>query len=210
MEILKQLSSQVADKTATANRKVITRCLKNPAHLKDIARGLESGQAALAGDCTEVMTEVAKTHPEWVAPYASFLAPLLGHTATRVRWEAAHSLALTAPYAPEVIATSLVKLGEIIRTDSSVIVRDYAVDAIGNYAKTSAAAGRAAYPLLCEALTAWDGKQAGHALVGLANVAVASPEKAKAIRTLTQGFVDHPRGVVRKAARSLAAELDKR
>lgn len=52
------------------------------------------------------------------------------------------------------------------QNDASVIRRDYAVDALANYAATNQGAAESTYPLLKEALTVWNGKQAGHALRG--------------------------------------------
>ncbi len=203
MTLLSQLSSQVGDRTEYSNRKVVLACLDKPAQLAEIAHGLESKDAALLGDCAEVMTQVAELHPEWVAPHARALAALLTHKTTRVRWESMHALALVAMLAPKVIAPLLPQLGEMIRCDSSVIVRDHAVDAIANYAKTSPRAARAAYPYLKQALIAWDGKQAAHALNGLINVASVLPELSGELHTIGIRYLNHHRGVVRKAAKML-------
>lgn len=209
MSILNQLSSQVGDRTETANRIVVAQCLARRALLREVAKGLVSQDAALVGDCVEVMTEVAEAHPDWVKPYAEALASLLTAEKTRVRWEATHSLAMIAPTSPKVISPLLPRLSKMIRSDPSVIVRDHAVDAVGNYAGTSPTGAREAYPVLVQALTAWEGKQAGHALNGLRNVAQELPLKASDIRARTQAYLNHPRGVVRKAAKSLLKTLDK-
>ena len=206
---MNQLSSLVGDRTEAANRKVVAKCLARRDRLEAIVRGFESQDAALAGDCAEVMTEVAEKRPEWVTPYARVIVSLLASRTTRVRWEAAHSLALIATLVPEVIAYSLPRLGEMIRSDPSVIARDHAVDTVGNYANTSPRAAREAFPLLVEALAAWNGKQAAHALDGLANVAERLPNSSPEIRTYALSFIDHPRGVIRKAARALIKRLDK-
>jgi len=206
--ILSQLSSQVGDRTEAANRRVVARCLADPALLTEIAGGLESDDAALVGDCAEVLTEVAREHPEWVAPYAPALAGLVTHRKTRVRWEAMHALALVAMLAPSVVASLLPRLGEIIRSDKSTITRDHAVDAVGNYAGTGRRAAREAYPLLQEALEAWGGKHAARALNGLANVAAAAPELADEVRAYGERYLDHSRGVVRKAAKRLLRSLE--
>ncbi len=203
MSILDRLSSQVGDRTEAANRKVVAQCLADPALLHEVIEGLKSKDPALLGDCAEVLTEVAEERPEWVAPHARALSALLTHKTTRVRWEAMHALALIAVLVPEVIAALLPRLGEIIRNDSSVIVRDYAVDAVGNYAKISAEAAQDAYPYLQEALTAWDGKQAAHALNGLIHVTSVAPHLADELRAIGQRYLDDRRGVVRKAAKGL-------
>jgi len=199
MSLLEQLSSQVGDRTEKANRKVAAQCLANPALLTEIAEGLGSKDPALVGDCAEIFTMVAEEHPEWVAPYAATLATLLGHKKTRVRWEATHALALVAALVPHVMLSLLPELDQLIRSDRSTIVRDYAVDAVGNYAELGAAAAHDAYPLLKEALTVWDGKHAAHALEGLRNVVRALPGLAAEIRTLAEPFLDDHRARVRKA-----------
>ncbi len=203
MSILSQLSSQVGDRTEKSNLKVAEQCLDNPALLQDIAVGLDSKEAALTGDCAEVLTEVAKVHPDWVAPYAAALSKLLAHKITRVRWEAMHALALVAETVPEVIGDLLPRLQEIIRSDSSVIVRDYAVEAVGNFAGTSTLAARAAYPVLVEAITLWDEKQAAPALEGLVKVGAIEPGLAGELWKLGIRYHDHDRARVRKAAKGL-------
>lgn len=209
MDILSQLSSQVGDRTEESNRQVVARCMHDPTLLDQIVAGLQvpGNDAALTGDCAEVLTHVAGEHPEWVAPHASALIPLLSHRKTRVRWEAMHALALVADRVPGVMAGLLPRLAEIIAEDRSVIVRDYAVDAVGRYAQSSAEAARAAYPILITALTAWEGKQAAHALDGLVHVAAQAPELRDEIYALGVRYHDHGRSVVRRAARRLLKRL---
>ena len=201
--ILEQLSSQVHDRTAKSNLKAAARCIKDPALLDEIARGLKEQDAALVGDCAEVLTEVAREDPDLAARYAKDLAPLVNHATTRVRWEAMHALALVATRDPRVIASLLPRLDEIIRLDGSVIARDYAVDAVGNYAGTNMQAARAAYPLLVDALTVYKGRQAGHALAGLAKAVAADPELSDELGPVWERFADSASGVVRKAAKAL-------
>jgi hypothetical protein len=124
MSILAKLSSQVGDRSEHSNRQVVLECLDAPDLLGEIAEGLRSKDAALVGDCAEVLTQVAEQHPDWVAPYAEALAALVSHKKTRVRWEVMHALALVTASAPAVIEPLLPKLAEMIRADSSVIVRD--------------------------------------------------------------------------------------
>ena len=210
MSILDQLSSRVGERTEEANRKVAAQCLAKPALLDEVATGLKSRDAALVGDCAEVMTKVAEEHAELVAPYAEALAALLTHRNTRARWEATHALALLARPFPKVIASYLPRLGEMIQTDSSIIARDYAVTTIGNYARTSVQAAQSAYPILKKALVLWEGKHTARALGGLRNVAEVIPNLAPEIRALAKGLCDDRRGVVRKAARSLVRTIEGR
>jgi hypothetical protein len=193
---------------AKSNRDAAAKYLKEPALLNEIARGLKGQNAARVGDCAEVLTEVAREKPGLVARYAMELAPLVNHATTRVRWEAMHALALVATLDPRVIASLLPRLDEIIRLDGSVIARDYAVDAVGNYAGTDVTAARAAYPLLVDALTVYNGKQAGHALTGLAKAVAANPGLRTELGPIVERYTDNPRGVVRKAARELKKAIE--
>lgn len=208
MPILNQLSSQSGDRTETSNRRVAIRCLENPELLDEISMGLKDREAALVGDCAEVMTKVAEEQPGWVVPYADLLSTLLIHKNTRVRWEAMHALALITTATPTSISPLLPMLMDRIRTDTSVIVRDYASDAMANFASTGAAAAECAYPLLKEALTLWGGKQAGHALKGLAHVAAFVPRARTELRVIAEDYSRSDRGVVRKAAKELIKVLN--
>lgn len=208
MPILNQLSSQSGDRTETSNRRVAIRCLENPDLLDEIAMGLKDREAALVGDCAEVMTNMAEEQPEWVVPYADLLSALLIHKNTRVRWEAMHALALITTATPTSISPLLPMLMDRIRSDTSVIVRDHASDAMANYASTGAAAAECVYPLLKETLTLWGGKQAGHALKGLAHVATFIPSARTEIRKIAEDYTHSDRGVVRKAAKELIKVLD--
>lgn len=209
MSVLDGLSSQIGDRTARSNHAVAARCLDKPSLLTELVGGLDGRDAALAGDCAEVLTLVAEQRPDLVAPYAGALSPLIAHPTTRVRWEATHALALVARAVPEAIAPLLPTLGEMVRADASTIVRDYATAAIGNYAATGPAAATAACPLLLAALDTWGGKHAGRALKGLTNVARSAPAQRQELRAVAEGHADSSRGVVRKAARDLLRELDR-
>ncbi len=202
MRIVNRLSSQVGERGENANQQVAAQCLADPDLLDEIGECLESCEAALAGDCAEVMTLVAAKRPARVRPYASGLVKLLDCNTTRVRWEAMHSLAYISEVSPEVIAAILPKLNRMIQKDKSVIVRDYAVDAVAGYAKTSPEAARASFPTLKLALGVWGGKHAGHALQGLANAAIAEPALNDEVRLLAQPCLEDPRGVVHNAAQA--------
>lgn len=208
MSILTQLSSQVGDRTEVSNRKVVVQCLDDPDLLNEIAGGLSNKNAALAGDCAEVLTHVAAYHPDWIAPYAPALAALVNHKNTRVRWETVHALSMVAAYAPDVIEGLLPALAEKIRSDASVIVRDYAVDTVGRYASTGGAAAEQAYAILVTALTAWNGKQAGHALQGLAIAAALLPERTAQLKAIAAEYLQSGRPVVRKAAKDLLKAIE--
>lgn len=204
MTILSQLSSQVGDRSEAANQAVARQCLANPGLFQELVPGLQSPDASLAGDCTEVMCLAAASEPQSVANYAPLLEKLLFHRSTRVRWEAAHTLAYLAVYVPSQVASILPLLSEIIRADKSVIVRDYAIDILGNYASMDEEAAGRAYPLLVEAMAVWNGKHAGHALNGLANVAEKIPTLGPEIAALCEPYLqDQRKGVKQAALRSI-------
>ena len=201
--ILNQLSSQVGDRSESANHQVALQCQEHPELLAEIAQGLSSKEAARAGDCAEVITQVALEQPHLVAPYAGALTALLNHKNTRARWESAHALALIAALTPETIQLLLPTLAEKVRRDPSIIVRDYAVDILAGYAFSGATAAREAFPLLKEALAVWGGRHAGHALLGLVHVASTAPELRAALCEIAQEYSQSEKGVVRKAAKAL-------
>jgi hypothetical protein len=203
MSLINQLSSQTGDRTETSNRRVVVQCLNDPGLLSEIAGGLHSQDFRLVADCGEVLTKVAEYHPEWVAPYAGELAVLLNHFHTRVRWEVMHALALVVDFTPLTIETLLPKLTEMLHTDQSVIVRDYATDAIACYASTGTAAAEAAFPLLVDMLSLWNGKQAAHALQGMVIIAEHLPEKRPELHLIAEEFSRAGKPVVRKAAKAL-------
>lgn len=207
MTLLDQLSSKASGHKTGATRRVTPLCLADPALLHEIAAGLQQPDALRQADCAEVMTMTAAQRPELVAPFAAALLPLLDARATRARWEAMHALALVADRVPEVIGPTLPRLERLFQQDGSIIVRDYALDAVANYAGTSATAARQAYPVLLDALQRWEGRHVGHALPGLARVGQQLPDLRAAILAAAAPFLDHPKAVVRKAAKTLHKAL---
>lgn len=200
--ILDQLSSGSGDRSEAANLNVVAQCRADPALIADVAAGLAEKDAALVGDCAEVLTHLAAEHPDWVTPHAPALAALLTHKKPRVRWEAMHALAFVAGSAAEAITPLLPRLRSIVQEDASIIVRDYAIDALSNYAACNAQTAAEAYPLLQEALIAWEGRHAGHALPGLAHVATHLPERRDDIQAAIRPCLEDKRAVIRKAAKA--------
>ncbi|TNJ65149.1 hypothetical protein FE784_16240 [Paenibacillus hemerocallicola] len=209
MSLVTQLSSQVGDRTEEANRAAAERCLEHPELLGEIAEPLAGKDAALIGDCAEVMTKVAERRPALVVPYFAQLTELLSHKTTRVRWEAMHALALIAELAPERAAALLPRLEQLIRKDPSTIVRDYAIDALGQTAKAGADLAQRSYPLLREALTAWEGKHAGRALNGLREVVGQAPRLALEAMQIGHDYAEHAKPTVRKAAKALVKAAER-
>ena len=205
--VLTQLASAVGERTQEPNERAAKRCLARPELLEEIAAGLEGKDARLAGDCAEVMTKVAQERPELVAPFVERLVPRLWHKNGRVRWETAHAIGLTAARVPETIEKELPRLTRLIREDESVIVRDYLVDAVAAWGATSSKAARAAFPILHDAAGAFAGKHAARILGALAPIARAAPVLAGESRSLAQGFAEHSRPGVRKAAKALLKAL---
>ncbi len=207
MKILTQLSSQIGDRSG--NHQATAQCLENKSLIQEIVAGLENSDNKIVIDCAEVLTEIAKEEPTWIAPYSHLLPEILGNKNNRARWEAMHALALTAEYVPEVIEPILEQLMEIIEGDKSVIVRDYAIDAVGNYAKTSVEAAQKAYPILERASRVWEGRHGKQALNGLYNAAELMPEKKAQMQKIAGENLEHKKGTVRKAAKRLLRLVEK-
>jgi len=208
MSILDTLASRSGERTQKPNEAAALRCLDNPKLLAEIEAGLAEREAPLVADCAEVMTMVAQQRPELIAPHAQQLAKLLSHKNTRVRWESMHAIALVAHLAPKVIGALLPELDAIVRNDASVIVRDYAVQAVASYASSGAREAKQALPVLIEALTVWNGKQAHHALNGLASAVKAAPRLAPELSHIASRYIESERGVVRKGAKNLQKAIE--
>ncbi len=203
MSLINELSSQVGDRGQESNLKVAVKCLVKPELLAEVAAGLGSKDAALAGDCAEVFTKVTEQNPRLIVPYATELLKLIAHKTTRVRWEAVHALALCAQFIPQILQPRLCEIDGIIRSDKSIIVRDYSIDVVANYALAGAKQAQEAFPLLKDYLTVWEGRHAGHALVGLDNAGKMVPQLAPELRKLAEPFLENKSGVIRKAAKAV-------
>jgi len=203
MSVLSRLSSQVGDRTEESNRKVAQEALEQPSLLTEIAQGLSAADVRLVGDCAEVLTKVAEHKPELVVPYVEQLLPLLAARNTRVRWEAVHAISLAARLVPERITPIIGELAAKIRGEKSVIVRDGAVYALGEYGSTSGEAAQTVFPILTEALTAWEGKEAGKALEALAKVVATDRSLAQEAASLAEPFLTHQSPKVRRLAKKL-------
>lgn len=203
MSILEQLSSARGETAEAANKAVAREALARSEILGQVAAGLDSDNARLAGDCAEVFTEVAKEDPALAAPYADRLIPLTRHRDTRVRWEAHHALALVAALAPDQVAPLLPELAGRIEGDRSVIVRDGAIKALGEYGRSGPEAAREVFPTLQRALVAWQGKHAKLALEAMAKAATAEPALGPQVQAAARGCLAHPRANVRRLAQRL-------
>jgi hypothetical protein len=200
MSVLERLSSACGDPSEASNKAVAAEALEYPEILDEVAVGLALDDRKLLGDCAEVFTEVAKVEPVLVTPYAERLVPLLGHRDTRVRWEATHAVALVAALVPDQIAPLLPDLVAKIERDRSVIVRDCAVKALGEYGRSGPQAARQVYPLLREALEAWEGKHAKLVLEGMGKLLAVEPALGPDVQAAAQTCLDHKRANVRRLA----------
>jgi hypothetical protein len=203
MNILNGLSSQIGDRTEAANKRVAAQVLKEPMLLEQIASGLTSPDRKLAGDCAEVMTNVAAEKPELIVPYSNSLIAQIDHEDTRVRWESMHALAEIASKTPKNISTIVHKLVEKIATDKSAIVRDYAIRTLGEYGSTSAEAAHLVWPHLRKALTLWESKHAGKALEAMCNAVLADPSLKADAERIAKQFNNHRSTKIRTMARRL-------
>ncbi len=208
MTLLKKLRTQSGVKSSISNRGVADECVNNPDLLSEIADGLVSDDHGIISDCAEVMTMVAEVHPELIIPFADGLVPLLDNPKTQARWESMHALALIASYEPDLIKPSLGTIEKLIETDWSAIVVDWGIKAVGNYASTGKKAARAAWPILKKGLDAREGRHTHHALNGMAHVAKFHPYLSDEIEEIAENYIDHKRGVFKKAARSLLRRID--
>ncbi|MGC5325927.1 hypothetical protein [Brevibacillus sp. SYSU BS000544] len=203
MTILSQLSSQTGDQTEASNRHVAAHCVEQPDLLLVLGEGLTSSDQALVGDCAEVFTKVAEQKPKLIASFADQLIGLFNHKSTRVRWEAMHAISLIAPLVPEQIAPVLSKLSDMIQGDKSTIVRDYAIDCLGNYAKASVYTAQEVYPILKSVLPLWNEKHLARVLVNLCHVVKSCPSLGLEILPFAQDYSEHNKSSVKKAAKRL-------
>ncbi|HEY0839501.1 MAG TPA: hypothetical protein VGD74_04895 [Vulgatibacter sp.] len=208
MKVLDRLASAQGRRTQEPNEEVAGLCLEAPELLEQIASGLTGADARLAGDCAEVMTKVAEKDPRAVTPYAGTLVSALGHRNGRVRWESAHALALVADAAAETVEAALPTLEGLVRNHEGVIVRDYAIDAIGRWGTTSPSRATRAWGILRDALHSWGGRHAPRILGHGAALVAAQPALAGELRSVASSFADAERAGARKAAKALAKALD--
>jgi len=206
MSVLGRLSSAMGDPSEASNKAVAREALERPEILDEVAAGLEWDDRKLVGDCAEVFTEVAKENPALVAPYVDRIVPLVSHKDTRVRWESTHILALVASLVPEQVAPLMPDLVAKIEQDKSVIVRDGAVQTLGEYGRSGPEAAREVFPHLLRALDVWDGKHAKLALEAMSKLMEVEPGLKAEVRAAAQRCLDHHRANVRRLAQKLMKE----
>ena len=206
--VLDDLSSQRGERDQAANRALVERCLATPGLIEQVAAGLGQASAAIIPDCAGVLTTVAKSRPDLVAPHAERLVPLLHHKTSKVRWQAMQALAQVAGHRPELIAPLLPCLMATVEADASIIARDKATDAIAAYAGTSPSAAHEATPYLVKILSIANGRFASRALHGLRLAVISAPDLADQVAPIADKYLDHHRGVARTAAKRLRQQID--
>lgn len=120
-----------------------------------------------------------------------------------MHWEAVHAVALVARLVPERITAIIGDLAAKIRGDKSVIVGDGAAYALGEYGSTSGEAAQTVFPILTEALTAWEGKQAGKALEALGKVVATDRSLAQEAASVAEPYLTQRSPNVRCLAKKL-------
>jgi len=203
MSILEQLSSQTGKRSEQPNRKVAELCIGQKALLNEIAKGFKSKDNKLVGDGAEVMTFVAETNPKLVSKYINELFPLIRNRNGRVKWEAMHAISLITPLNTGFIFSILNELDEIIHKEEGVIVRDYAVQTICNYAKTSKKAATIAFPFLKEILNYWGERHASRVIECLADIISLAPGLKTELISIVKDFENNERGIIKKAVNKL-------
>ena len=199
MDLLSKLYSTSGDKHG--NYIVAEMCCQEPMYIMQIVAGLQEKNGKVVADCAEVLTEIAKTMPEIVAPHSLSIPPLFKHHNNRARWEGLHCMALIAVQVPGLVASLLPELHEMIVKSDSVIVRDYSIDIVANFASVGPEQASQALPILRESLEVWEEHHAGHALVGLENAVEHLPEIKPELMLTAEALCQHPNSSVQKLAR---------
>lgn len=203
MSVLDELSTSLGVRGNDPNKAVAQKCLEHPEHLKDLLPVLCGKDKNISADAAEVMTEVSNARPELVAPYAKYLVQLIRHKNNRTRWEAMHAIANVAHLQKELVQGLLPDLLDIVEKDASVIVRDYAVDAVSGFASADASAAKEAFPVLLQMLRAQDERHAGRALEGLIRVIALQPGFKKQVLPIAEEFALHKKASVAKMGKKL-------
>ena len=209
MEIINQLSSQKGDKTEDCNKIIAEKCITAPRLLADIAVGLEDKNKKLQSDCIEVFTLVSEKKPELTVQYAENIVPLIYSKDAKTRWEAAHTLSYIAEKIPDTISHILPALQSLIEKDHSTIVRDYSIDTIANYAKTSVETSEEAYELLKFTLELWGEKHARQVLRGFNHILDNVSDYKAEINSLVQPYLSANKKIVATEAKKIIKRTEK-
>ncbi|HPM04071.1 MAG TPA: hypothetical protein PK816_18060, partial [Candidatus Cloacimonadota bacterium] len=135
-----------------------------------------------------------------VTSVKEFVKSLLNHKNGRVQWESMHCLSLMADLIPSDIEMMLNELNNTILNHNGVIVRDYAIDTISNYASSGPDASKKAYPLLKSYLDLWEGRHAVKIINGFEYILKHDKSLAKELIELIAPFCGNQKGTIKKAA----------
>lgn len=207
MGIELELSTSLGVRGNEPNKLVTEKCKKNPKLLNELIPVLNSKNKGLSADAAEVFTELSLTHPQQTAPYAEHLIPLLKNKNNRTRWEAMHTIALVASLRTELIISLLPELEQMIERDGSIIVRDYAVEAIANFAGVNEVNAKTAFPILQRIAPLHDHRHIGRVLEGVLNCGEQSAGLRTEINKIAGSYCDHPKGVVNKTAKKIVKKF---
>lgn len=178
-------------------------CKETPTLLNQIAEGLLHTDVKIAGDCAEVFTKVAETHPHLVTPYAKQLLSSIHHKHTRVRWESMHAVALISFSIPNRIFDVLEEIQERMFLDQSTIVKDYSILCLGNLASCGEAEAKMILPILKKGLLQLEEKFLSKLLTAMIGIAKVSPSLAAEVLVYGYDYEVHPKSSVQKAAKKL-------
>ncbi len=206
MNIISELASEKGERGSKANQDVAIKCIDNPELLEELINYLDLKNTKILGDICEVFTETAKINPELTVQYFDILMELTTHKNGRVQWESMHCIALMAHLIPE-IGNYLEELTVTIRTFKGVIVRDYVIEAISNYAKISNETAYSAYPVLKEAISLWDNKHTAKVIQGLRNVLDQLPDLKNEISELIEPYLTDQSSRIQKEAKKLKKHI---
>ncbi|CAM4504216.1 hypothetical protein FHS16_005713 [Paenibacillus endophyticus] len=201
--VVSMLSSQTGDSTQQSNENAALTCKENPVLLKQMAEGILHSDFKIAGDCAEVFSKVAETHPHLVALYAEQLLSSIHHKHTRVRWESMHAVAFISPLISSRIITALGDLQERMFSDKSTIVKDYSILCLGNAASCGESEAKMILPILKQGLLQLGDKFISKLLTAMIGVAKVSPSLAAEVLMYGYEYETHPKSSVQKAAKKL-------
>ncbi len=206
--VIELLAGMQEDRTEAANRDMVELALRIPDLVATLFAVRDGDDPVAVADCADTITKIAARDPEVIQQYQAFVVRGLDAAGTQVRWESLASLALLANDDPSIVEPLLPRLRELIERDTSVIVRDRAIDALTAYGVSSPMAARQVLPILEAAIELWNGKHAARALRSLCNLAPVLPHAGQTLRQLALTYADADRPSVRAAARHLLKAVE--
>lgn len=203
MSILNKLSSMSNEKPTIANKLVSNECISNPELIEEIVNNINSKNHKLAFDCAEVLTMIAEYNPNLILPYTESIFKYLKHKKSNIRWEIAHSLALSSHLKGKFINEKIDEILEVIAQDDSIVVRDYAIDILVGYALIGEHEAITVYPYLVKSLSVHNARHAGHVIDGFVNVVKKTNIYNNEILELLEPFLEDKKKVVVQKAKRL-------